>query len=197
MDALNALRKRRSVRRYLTKAIEDNTITEILETAILAPSAHNSQPWRFLVLKNHETKRKLAETMAQAYKEDLIKDRISPEMRETILKSSVERFTSAPVLIIAGLTMRDMNHYPDKERQIAEYKLAVQSVAVAIQNILIASFAKGLGACWFCAPLFCQEAVRKAVGIPEDVEPQALITLGYPDEEPSTPSRLPLEEVIL
>jgi len=134
--------------------------------------------------------------MAERYKDDLINDDVLPETREAILKSSIDRFTSAPVLIIACLAMRNMNHYPDQLRQEAEYKIAVQSVAAAIQNLLLAAHAKGLGACWFCAPLFCREAVRSATGLPKDIEPQALIILGYPDEAPPTPPRLPLKDIV-
>jgi len=134
--------------------------------------------------------------MAERYKDDLIRDDVLPETREAILKSSIDRFTSAPVLIIACLAMRNMNHYPDQLRQEAEYKIAVQSVAAAIQNLLLAAHAKGLGACWFCAPLFCREAARSAIGLPKDIEPQALIILGYPDEEPPTPPRLPLKDIV-
>jgi nitroreductase len=74
--------------------------------------------------------------------------------------------------------------------------MAVQSVAVAIQNILLAAHIEGLGACWFCAPLFCPETVKKVLKIPSDLEPQALITMGYPVNRPSPPPRKPLDEIM-
>ncbi|HYA77761.1 MAG TPA: nitroreductase family protein, partial [Verrucomicrobiae bacterium] len=49
--------------------------------------------------------------------------------------------------------------------------------------------AEGLGACWYCAPAFCRETVRKVLGIPADAEPQALITMGYPAEAPIVPNK--------
>jgi nitroreductase len=60
--------------------------------------------------------------------------------------------------------------------------MAIQSVAMAAQNLLLMAHVEGLGACWLCAPLFCQETVREALGLPDDYEPQGLIALGYPDE---------------
>ena len=60
----------------------------------------------------------------------------------------------------------------------------MQSLGAAMQNLLLAAHAKGLGACWFCAPGFCKETVRAVLKIPDEVEPQALIAMGYPAEKP-------------
>ena len=74
--------------------------------------------------------------------------------------------------------MADMDQYPDDRRQQAERVMAVQSVALAAQNLLLAAHAEGLGACWMCAPLFCPDVVRDALALPEDWEAQALIHAG-------------------
>jgi coenzyme F420-0:L-glutamate ligase / coenzyme F420-1:gamma-L-glutamate ligase len=92
--------------------------------------------------------------------------------------------------------MEDMDTYPDAERKNSERDLALQSLAAAIQTLLLAAHANGLGACWYCAPLFCKTAVRQALVIPAEVEPQAAITIGYPDEIPKTPKRYPLETCV-
>jgi F420 biosynthesis protein FbiB-like protein len=131
--------------------------------------------------------------MADVWIADMIKDGVASEARENQRKASVERFTNAPVLIVACLTMKDMLRYADKSRQKSERDLAVQSLGAAIQNMLLAAHANGLGACWFCAPIFCKETVQRILKVPDDVEPQALITLGYPAEKPRAPSRKPLE----
>ena len=89
-----------------------------------------------------------------------------------------------------------MDRYPDEKRSQAEHIMAVQSVAAAIQNILLAVHAEGLGACWCCAPLFCQEAVRRVLKLPPTLEPQALITIGPPAESPPPPSRHPLKRIM-
>jgi F420 biosynthesis protein FbiB-like protein len=165
------------------------TIIQILETAAFAPNAHNAQPWQFIVLTDNKQKVALANVMAQVWLKDLEEDQIPKKIRSANAARSIERFTAAPALLVACLTLKDMNFYPDVERRQTERDLAVQSLAAAIQTLLLAAHASGLGACWYCAPIFCKPAVREALRIPNNVEPQALITLGYPGEEPQTPPR--------
>ncbi|MFB3890195.1 MAG: nitroreductase family protein [Candidatus Bathyarchaeia archaeon] len=189
------IRQRRSIRKYSPRSVPMDALGEILSAAAWAPSAHNSQPWRFIVLTDASAKRKLAEHMAEAWLRDLEKDGVSTFTAQSHAKASVERFTRAPVLVVACITMEDMDCYPDKKRQNSERDLALHSLAAAVQNLLLAAHAEGLGACWYCTPAFCQEEVRKALGIPKDVEPQALVAVGYPAENPSTPRRKPLRDV--
>ena len=190
------IRDRRSVRKYLPEDISHSVTQRVLEAATWAPSAHNAQPWRFIVVENPKVKHRLAEMMGEEWDKDLREDGLPPEDRESLIEASVKQFTQSPVLIIVCLTMEDMDTYPDERRRKAEYTMAVQSVAAAVQNLLLAAHAEGLGACWFCAPLFCPDRVRAALGVPDDVEPQVLITLGLPAEKPETPPRKPLRSVL-
>jgi coenzyme F420-0:L-glutamate ligase/coenzyme F420-1:gamma-L-glutamate ligase len=189
----DAIKTRRSIRKYSSHRVSTDALSEILEAARWAPSAHNAQPWRFIVLVDKSLKIGLAEAMANAWTLDMIGDGIRTEVREKLRKASFRRFTRAPLLVVACLTMKDMIQYTDESRQKCEHDLAVQSLGAAIQNMLLTAHAKGLGACWFCAPVFCKETVRKVLEIPEDVEPQALITLGYPAEKPRASYRKPLQ----
>jgi coenzyme F420-0:L-glutamate ligase / coenzyme F420-1:gamma-L-glutamate ligase len=75
--------------------------------------------------------------------------------------------------------------------------MAMQSAALAGGNLLLAAHANQLGACWLCAPLFTPEAVRRALSLPEDWEPQAAIILGEPDTTPADPGRLPVDQVVV
>jgi len=192
----NILKNRRSIRGYLRKDIPEIVLERVLDAARWAPSAHNAQPWRFILIQDLMIKRKLAEVMAGEWDKDLSKDGFPPDERERLVKASIETFISSPSLIVACLTMEDMDRYPDKRRQKAEYSMGVQSLAAAIQNLLLAAHAEGLGACWFCAPLFCQKTVKKVLKMPRRVEPQALITIGYPAEKPKAPPRKPLKSVV-
>ena len=186
----DALRERRSVRKYLARPVPKKTIKEVLVAAGWAPSAHNAQPWRFIILADALVKRELAEAMAESWAADIAKDGLNIEPEK--FKFRVERFATAPVLILACLTMDGMDNFSDEKRQKCERDLAMQSLAAALENMLLAAHAKGLGACWFCAPGFCKETVRKVLKIPDDVEPEALIAMGYPAEEPPVPSKKPL-----
>lgn len=192
---LRAIKDRRSVRKYLPKDLPYSLIQKVLEAATWSPSAHNAQPWRFIVIRKTEIKQRLAEAMADEWDKDLREDGLPLQERERLTKASIERFTQSPVLIVACLTMEDMDAYPDERRQKVEYVMAVQSAAASIQNLLLAAHAEGLGACWFCAPLFCPERVREVLGAPSNIEPQALITLGYPAESPVSPPRKPLKNL--
>ena len=188
----DSLRKRRSIRKYQCKPVPQELIENVLSVAGWAPSAHNAQPWRFIVLANASVKQDLATAMAEAWAIDMSKDgtKIEPEMKQ----ARVERFATSPVLILACLAMEDMIKQPDQKRQSVERDLAMQSFGAAMQNLLLAADAKGLGACWFCAPAFSKETVCEVLKIPEGVEPQALVALGYPAEKPLAPTRKQLDD---
>ncbi|MEI7470367.1 MAG: nitroreductase family protein, partial [Chloroflexota bacterium] len=96
----------------------------------------------------------------------------------------------------ACLSMSEMDHYADAHRTNAERWMAAQAVACAIQNLLIEASALGLGACWMCAPLFCPDIVVSSLALPDDWEPQALITLGYAADTGRERGRKPLPEVV-
>jgi coenzyme F420-0:L-glutamate ligase/coenzyme F420-1:gamma-L-glutamate ligase len=192
MSIKDALRQRRSIRKYKTQPIPDKLVMEVLEAAGWAPSAHNSQPWRFIILQDNNVKRELAEQMTEAWTLDLKKDGATVEEEKRIERR--ERFANAPVLILACLTMEGLRKFPDQEKQQYERDLAVESLGAGLENLLLTAHAAGLGACWYCAPAFCKDTVRQVLKIPVSVEPSALITLGYPAESPIAPNRKPLKE---
>jgi coenzyme F420-0:L-glutamate ligase/coenzyme F420-1:gamma-L-glutamate ligase len=196
LDILEVIKTRRSIRKYMPDEVSEESILSILDAARWAPSAHNAQPWRFIVITKHSLKRKLAEAMANEWNEDLSEDGVSPSLRKSLVEASIDRFVQAPMLIVACIVMDEVDRYPDRRRQELEHLMAVQSLAVAIQNVLLAAYSGGLGSCWFCAPLFCQAVVKKVLGMPSNAEPQAVITLGYPSEWPETPTRKPIEKIV-
>lgn len=174
------IRGRRSIRRYTDRPVSREVVETLLSLAIWSPSAHNRQPWRFAVTEQGERRERLAQAMGEQLRADLTVDGVSAEAIAADTGRSYARITAAPIVIIAALSLIDMDHYPDPRRSAAEHLMAVQSTAMTVQNILLAAHAEGLGACWMCAPLFCPEVVRDALALPDDWQPQALITLGYP-----------------
>ncbi|GIV85358.1 MAG: nitroreductase [Candidatus Roseilinea sp.] len=193
---MNAIAKRRMIRRYTDRPVSREAVIALLEAATRAPSPHNRQPWRFAVLAGAARVR-LATTMGERLREDLARDGVAPELIARDVSRSYQRITSAPVCILACMTLRDMDVYPDDRRNAAERWMAGQAVAAALQNILLAATDLGLGACWMCAPLFCPQAVVQTLGLPSDWEPQALITLGYPADAGTPRDRRRVEEVTL
>lgn len=186
-DLFSIIRDRRSIRKYEKKHVPQALIEDVLVAAGWAPSAHNAQPWRFMILTEDSAKKKLAESMAESWAADMAKDGVKIE--EEVRKVRVEKFATAPIVILACSTMEGMNKQPDVERQRVERDLAMQSLGAAIQNLLLTASAKGLGACWFCAPSFCKDTVRSVLKIPAEVEPEALVAIGYPAEKPAAPIR--------
>ncbi len=190
------MQSRRSIRRYTDQPLPSALVVRLLEAAIWAPSAHNRQPWRFAALGTPEARERLAAAMGERLRADLTADGAAPDVIERDVSRSYSRISSAPMAVVVCLSMVDMDRYLDERRGEAEYSMAVQSVAMAVQNLLLAAHAEGLGACWMCAPLFCPEVVRAALDLPTDWQPQALITLGYPAVEREA-TRQPLETRVL
>jgi F420 biosynthesis protein FbiB-like protein len=194
---LDFLRSRRSIRRYTPEPLPHEQIERLLAAAVSAPSAHNRQPWRFAVVTRGDVKERLAASLGERLRADRLADGDPPEAVAHDAARSYARITGAPAAIAACLTMADMDLYPDQRRQAAERTMAVQSLAMAVQNLLLAAHAEGLGACWMCAPLFSPEVVCAALDLPAGWEPQALVTLGRPVGPGKERGRKRLNEVVL
>lgn len=180
---LDLIQTRRSIRRYLPDPVPEQVIEQLLTAATWAPSAHNRQPWRFVVVADAANRQRLAAAMNARLRADLAADGVPPEAIEKDAGRSYRRMTGAPLLIVLCLTMADMDSYPDEIRQHHEWLMAAQSTAMAGQNLLLAAHALGLASCWMCAPLFCPDVVQAVLELPEDWQPQALIAVGYAAEE--------------
>jgi F420 biosynthesis protein FbiB-like protein len=136
-----------------------------------------------VALTRPKDKSELARAMGERLEVDLRADGVSAEDIARKVEHSRARLAGAPVLVLVCLTMADMDTYLDARRQAHEHTMAVQSTAMAAQNLLLMAHALGLGACWMCAPLFCQGTVREVLSLPDDLEAQGVVTLGYPAEK--------------
>ena len=186
---------RRSIRRYAPMPVSAETLRRIIGAACWAPSAHNRQPWRFALLEEPAWKDRLARAMGEKLRADRLADGDPVPLVEGDVARSHARISGAPAVIVVSLDMEDMDRYRD-ERQRAEHLMAVQSTAMAVQNLLLAAHAEGLGACWMCAPLFCPEVVAASLGLPAAWDPQALVTIGAPANAGKPPVRHPVEAVL-
>src|SRR4030067_3244381 len=142
-SVIENIKQRRSIRKYSSTRVPREILNEILEAAQWAPSAHNAQPCRFIILTQKKSKKNLAIARAKARTEDLSRDNVPLNLVQRITKASVQRFTSAPVLVIACITMADMMKYPDEQRQKNERELAIQSLGAAVEKMLLAAHFKG------------------------------------------------------
>ena len=165
---LSIIKKRRSVRKYLKKDVSDDLIEKILESAKYAPSCGNYQPWEFIVVRNEETKKDL---VAASYNQNWMLE--------------------APVLIVACINMR-LAAAVYGERGARLY--GIQSVAAAIENILLTAESLDLATCWIGA--FSEVIIARILECPEYIRPCAVITLGYPAEKPKMPPKQSIQEFV-
>jgi F420 biosynthesis protein FbiB-like protein len=177
--------------------VPDSVIQNILSTATYAPSAHNRQPWRFVVVTDKSVKAKLAEAMAQDFERDLSRDGVPSDKIQVQIERSKERITSAPVAILLCLDMSEMDSYPDEKRETAERMMAIQSVAAAGLQLLLAVHAEGLGGVWACWPLFAQETIKNTLNLSETWEPQGMFFVGYAVDIPEVRERKEMDSFSL
>jgi coenzyme F420-0:L-glutamate ligase/coenzyme F420-1:gamma-L-glutamate ligase len=194
-EFMELARTRRSSKVLGLGEVPVEMVVRAVEAGVWAANAHNCQPWFFIVVVDHEVKKRLLDEMAEQWLEDLIGDGVPRENAVKVVEAGKERSMRASALIVACLSMREMETYWDSGRSRLEYIMGVQSLAAALQNILLALHSMGYGACWRCSPLFAPEAVRKVLEIPDDVEPQAMVEVGLKGLE-THGVRKPLKDVV-
>ncbi len=185
-DALQVIAERRSIRRFQDRPIPKRLLEEVLAYTVMAPSAKNAQPWRMVVLEGDEASQ-LARMMQQR----------ADELAEAGADSGSLAWT-ARVVAQAPVTIVLFNAAPPTEmpaRFHDDYHwVMLQSTGGAIQTMLLAAQALGLGSLWICDILYIDDQVRQWLGHPEDAL-VAAVSLGYADEAPEARPRRPWQEV--
>lgn len=190
------VRSRRSIRKFKPRKIPREVLRCLLDLARWSPSAHNTQPWRLIVVDDARIKARLAKEINDVWISDLVRDGIEKNEAEKRVKSkNWDRVTSSSAVIMVCLDKEVVHKHLDSRRRRVEYLIAVQSVAAYIQTLLLISHDHGLGACWMCTPLFCPRRVRRVLRLPNNLEPQAMVIMGFPDEKPSASPRKSLDEI--
>jgi F420 biosynthesis protein FbiB-like protein len=192
-----AIPERQSIRRFHREPVARAVVERLLAAATRAPSAHNRQPWRFAVLDDETSKQKLAKAMGERLRADRVADGHDAAAIDADVSRSYSRITEAPIVIVVCADVRVMDRYPDCRRSEAEYLMAVQSTAMAAQNLLLAAHSEGLGACVMCAPLFCPDVVTAALDLPAEWRAQMLITVGEAANGANERPRLAAQEVTI
>ena len=207
MDLFESIQGRASIRRYQTTPVPDADIRKIIDAGTRAPNANNTQPWSFIVIKD----RRLLGRMADAVR-DMIdamipfaEDEKQAQRLAAYKGNYYTFFERAPVVIAVFLESYDagtdkllarMGHEPEAVRRLRPLP-GLQSVAAAVQNMLLAIHALGYGSCWMTGPLVAQEAFEKLLGFGQEKSIVALLPVGVPDEHPAArTTRKPLEEIV-
>ena len=166
MELNEALFKRRSIRKFKADPVDREILLELVEKAVLAPSASNLQAWRFCVIDEENLVRKV--------------DMFSPGL------------SGKPPVIIAVCS--DYG-YARQKTSGSNYKAygCIMDASMAAENLMLAAVEKGLGTC--AIKSFNEAAVRKLLKLPEDLHLELLISLGYPAHEPAMPKRKETDEI--
>lgn len=173
---LKEITTRRSIRKYTDQPVDEEIILALLESARLAPSGSNSQPWHFIVIKSEETRKRLASASHNQY-----------------------WMVSAPlhIVCVGDIRCRIEENTPAalyEDSPQADLKRIIRDTAIAVEHIVLTAEHLGLGTCWVAN--FTQDDIRPLLSIPEDKYVLCVLTVGYPAEQPDARPRRKLEEII-
>lgn len=188
---------RSSVRWFKNDLVPDDVLFKILEAGVRAPNAGGSEQWFFMVVKDLETRRKLHDLLLEAhefYATRVLKTPLPPDKVSKWAQKIRDGMYLAPVYIAGYVDLRRVTHADDLLD--VEKVFAAQSVAAALENMLLAAHALGLGAVWLGVPLLLKNKFDELLKPPEKCDLQGIIALGYPAETPRARSRKPLSEVV-
>jgi nitroreductase len=195
-----AIEKRRSIRKFKPDPIPEEHITALLDSARLAPSGSNSQPWRFKVVRDRETRLKLAQA---SYKQSFIAEAPVVFVCCIDLKSFVDGTVSGVQDLgrigavegrIAKIISDRTERYTPLDIEELTPRIAL-NLAIAVEHIVLRALDSGLGSCWI--RLFDEKAIKTIFGWGRNIHVVALLPVGYPAESPAPRRRLKIEEILI
>jgi len=195
-----AIENRRSIRKFKSNPISDEILMELLESARLAPSGCNSQPWRFKIVRDEATKKHLQEfSFDQKF--------VSQAPVVLVVCANVQAYLDGRVSGVQDLgeigvfdeEICEILHKTTKAKsqlKIEDLQKSVAfNIAIAIEHIALRALDFGLGTCWM--RLIDEKAIREYFGWNKNLYPVAVLPIGYPDEAPSSRKRHPIEDLII
>ncbi len=201
MNVMEAIQKRRSIRRFRPDAIPESVLTELLEAARLAPSGSNLQPWRFMVITDSK---QIADIGQMALNQKVFRD--APAVivccgdmscfAENNRSARYEELNTLGIYDEIGIPTEYIRSTMDKGTIIPENIPTVfLNVAIATEHIVLYATSLGLGTLWIGA--LNRKEVAKYIGLPEDMVIVALLLVGVPAQDPPPRPRLSLDKIIL
>ncbi|MGD9995686.1 MAG: nitroreductase family protein [Ilumatobacteraceae bacterium] len=195
IDVFEAMETCRSIRRFRTDPVPDDVLERLVHYATRAPSAGNTQLWRFLIVTDPDDRRWFRDMLVEAVSPRLAPPPPDDDMSQAARNARMYRrfileFDRIPAFIIT--TIR--NAFPNAERPVEQFMWS--TVFAATQNLLLAARGLGLGAAMTTNHLENEPAVREHFGIPDDVGIGATIPVGYPEGRYGPVSRGPVSDVV-
>jgi nitroreductase len=185
-DFFTVVRQQRACRAFSDAPVPDALLARVLEAATFAPSAENRQPWELVVVRAEAARLAIGDLMRRAwdsYGREHSRDRLAPTVFADVDRGATGGVAAAPVLVVVG---------GDRRRGLPA--AMASSLFPAIQNLLLAAQALGLGAALTTIATAYADELRAAVGFPPEIDPVAVIPLGYPAHPLGPPRRDPFRE---
>ena len=176
MEVLEAIRTRKSIRRYKTTPVDEKTLELVLEAARWAPSWTNSQCWRFIVVSDRDIKTELSYTLSDGNR-------------------GTDAIRSAPVVIVACAELGKLGYLKGKTPTDKGDYWYMFDVALAMQNLALAAHSIGLGTVYVGS--FDANRAAQILEVPQGFCVVVMTPLGYPDQEPEVKPRKELSEIVL
>lgn len=190
------------MRKLKPDPVEEEKVRILLDAAGKAPSGGNSQPWEFIVITDPSVKKHLRDLTVQGLEvyaksnlriqKDAIQDFLQPSNPVAWMAQKTDK---APVLILACLNSKRAKRLTDEWAWLEE-QANWASVFPAVQNMLLAARALGLGTAISIFPLFKMNELKDLLKLPDYVKPGILVYVGYPSTRFNEPNRLPIETFI-
>jgi nitroreductase len=196
MPLEEAIRTQRSIRRLEPEAVDDELVLHLIELALKAPTGGNSQNWEFVVVKDRAVKERLARLNRMSWRIygglGRIVNRDKPRMQRILdaVDWQAKNFADVPVVIVACL------RGPRPPFPPVAASSYYGSIYPSVQNLLLAARAAGLGAGVITLPLWSTLLARRALGLPWNVSPCAVVPLGWPKGHYGPTTRRPVETVV-
>ncbi len=199
---MKVIQDRRSIRDYTDEPVSDRDLDMILEAARQAPSGENAQPWRFIVVKDEGTRRKLG-TLAGGgsgrrftaeFVTKKMQERFSSLEDEAKKRAAFEKLTSGQVS--AFLANAPVNIVVCGKKDVWDMPY---DTSAAMENMLLMVTALGLGACWVIAPCIDirdEERIKALLGIPEGFKAVSIVSVGHPTRPHRPRPRLPIKDLV-
>jgi len=185
-DVFEVVHRQRACRTFSQEPVDDDTVERVLDAATFAPSAENRQPWVFVVVRDPGRRSAIGALTRQAWEgggRAHSEGRLSPALLADVETGAQGGAAGAPVLVVAA-----------GDTRLGDRRVIEASVFPAIQNLLLAATAVGLGSSLTTLPLVFGGELASIVELPAEVLPMAVIPLGWPARPLSPPRRLPVAE---
>jgi coenzyme F420-0:L-glutamate ligase/coenzyme F420-1:gamma-L-glutamate ligase len=177
---------RRSIRAFAPTPVDADAMRRAVAAALTAPAPHHTRPVRFVWLRNRPLRTKLLDEMRAAWRSDLRGDDFTAgQIDRRVARGDL--LYGATEIVLPFLVPDGMHTYPDARRNAAEHTMFTVAAGGAVQGLLVALAAEGIGSCWVSSTIFAADVVRSVLDLPADWEPLGAVAVGYPLDGPLSP----------